>query len=92
MMAFPCPQDSRKTSSASCLITWSVVALRFSPLLLWDPSAVILNVQAGSYDSPNVGCSDRGRTDYGTVAVLSKKEQGDRDSQVALSFVTVPVP
>jgi len=86
------PQDSKKTSSASCLITWSVVALLFSVRLLWDLCAVILNVRTGSNDSPNVGCSDRGRTDYGTVAVLSKKEQGDRDSQVALSFVPVPVP
>ncbi|KAI9433799.1 hypothetical protein BJY52DRAFT_1231374 [Lactarius psammicola] len=41
---------------------------------VWDPSGVILSVWAGSHDSANVGCSDRGPTHYGTVAVLSKKE------------------
>ncbi|KAI9453525.1 hypothetical protein BJY52DRAFT_833484 [Lactarius psammicola] len=42
---------------------------------VWDPSGVILNVREGSHDSANVGCSDRGPTHYGTVAVLSKKSK-----------------
>lgn len=90
-MTFSRPQGSNKTSSASYLDIRSVV-LHFSARLLRDPSVVILSVRAGTYDGPNVGCSGRGHTHHGIIAVLSKKEQSDRDWQVALSFNTVMVP
>ena len=48
------------------------------------PPTGIWCVRIRSYESPNVGCIDRGHTHRGIIAV-SKKEEGGRGSQVALS-------
>lgn len=74
-------QDFKKTSSASCLDTWSVIAPRFSAC------HIIYNFQIGSNDSADVGCSDRGHTHHCLITVLFKTRQDVRDAQVALSFV-----
>ena len=45
------------------------------------------DVQIGSNDSPDVGCSDRGHAHHYLLTVSIRTEQDVRDTQVALPFI-----